>query len=624
MKIRYLFVITLVLAGMRPLQGQAQPWAGIISPSRATDWSQAGVAGGIPTRTTICSTLNPGATLSQVNTAISNCPTGQVVKLNAGTYNLGAGTIRLKSQVTLRGSGADQTKLVFTGRGACGGPSSVVCFPGAFLGGGYGSNPQNVANWTAGYAQGTTTITLSSTANLQAGDFIKLDQLDDTSDGPGTYVCATGGVCSYTDGGGETRPNRLQGRLAVVQSVSGNNVTLRTRIHAPNWSSAKSPQATWTGGRPFNGGGLEDLTVDVNSIGGANGTSAGIVLMGARDSWVKGVRVVGADRNYVLLYQAVQITIRDNYFYGCGFCEYTNYGIEFFGQSSDNLIENNIFQHNTVPTNLNDGGIGNVIAYNFSIDNTRAAPANQMMHSWYIHSAGTAMNLFEGNSGLGFMNDDWYGTAHFATVFRNHLYGDICSTYLSGCPTKNDDTAVVTLSAYSRFFNVIGNVLGRTGYYNTYEPSGSLGCGPTYIYCLGHSHATGGVTDAQVKVRLMRWANYDTVNGAARFVASEVPSGLTQYANPVPSSQTLPASFYLAAKPAWFGSVPWPAVGPDVTNGNISGYSGRANKIPSRLCWENSAVDTAYGSLSVRTFVPATCYAASSAMDTPTLLRELK
>jgi hypothetical protein len=70
---------------------QAQPWSGILSVSRATDWSQAGVAGGIPNRTTLCATLNPGASASQINSAIAACPSGQVVFLNAGTYNLSAG-----------------------------------------------------------------------------------------------------------------------------------------------------------------------------------------------------------------------------------------------------------------------------------------------------------------------------------------------------------------------------------------------------------------------------------------------------------------------------------------------------------------------------------------------------
>src|SRR6266550_3001396 len=63
----------------------------VLDPSRRIDWSQAGVALGIPNRTTICATLNPGATAAQINSAIASCPSGQVVKLNAGVYNLSSG-----------------------------------------------------------------------------------------------------------------------------------------------------------------------------------------------------------------------------------------------------------------------------------------------------------------------------------------------------------------------------------------------------------------------------------------------------------------------------------------------------------------------------------------------------
>src|SRR5213593_1560633 len=50
-----------LLLTITPVAVQAQPWAGILSPSRATAWSSPGVAGGIPNRTTSCATLNPGA-----------------------------------------------------------------------------------------------------------------------------------------------------------------------------------------------------------------------------------------------------------------------------------------------------------------------------------------------------------------------------------------------------------------------------------------------------------------------------------------------------------------------------------------------------------------------------------
>src|SRR5436305_7233411 len=98
-----LFAITLVCFSM---YSQAQNWSGVLSPTRAIDWSQAGVVGGIPNRATVCTTLNPGATAAQINAALAACPTGQVVFLNAGTYNISAGIIfNNKRGVTLRGAG---------------------------------------------------------------------------------------------------------------------------------------------------------------------------------------------------------------------------------------------------------------------------------------------------------------------------------------------------------------------------------------------------------------------------------------------------------------------------------------------------------------------------------------
>src|SRR5215813_5912499 len=98
----------------------AAPWSGIIDPTRVHDWSQAG-AGTIQNRTTICQTLNPGATAAQINTAIQSCPAGQTVFLNAGTYNLASPGIVFnnKSNVTLRGAGPDQTQIKFSANGAC-------------------------------------------------------------------------------------------------------------------------------------------------------------------------------------------------------------------------------------------------------------------------------------------------------------------------------------------------------------------------------------------------------------------------------------------------------------------------------------------------------------------------
>ena len=159
-----------------PPVAQAAPWSGILDPSRAIDWSQAGVTAGIPDRTTICATLNPGATAAQINSAIANCPSGQVVKLNAGTYNLISG-ISMKSNVTLRGSGADVTKLNFSGLsgGIGGGGTFAIGLEGDYsaawwdqVPGPSGANPSNIKTWigTNGqsgvYTKGATVLNLGS------------------------------------------------------------------------------------------------------------------------------------------------------------------------------------------------------------------------------------------------------------------------------------------------------------------------------------------------------------------------------------------------------------------------------------------------------------------------------
>jgi hypothetical protein len=115
---------------------------------------------------------------------------------------------------------------------------------------------------------------------------------------------------------------------------------------------------------------------------------------------------------------------------------------------------------------------------------------------------------------------------------------------------------------------------------------------------------------------MMRWGNYDTFNGAVRFVAAEVPSGLSQFPNPLPASQSLPPSFYLpSSQPSWWstawGTPPWPANGPDVSGGNIASLGGHANQIPAYLCYINSPTDSSYGSNGVRLFNGKTCYGSS-------------
>jgi hypothetical protein len=570
-----------------------------IAASRRIDWSQAGVAGGVPNRTTICATLSPGATAAQINSAIAACPSGQVVKLNAGTYSLSSGIdFNARSNVTLRGDGPDRTFLVFTGGVSCGGLGADVCFRNGALNS--TDSPGNTASWTAGYAVGTTSLTLSSTANLQVGSLLILDQLNDSSDSGGVFVCDAGGLCATEGPGGTGRSGRVQEQLVKVTAISGNTVTVAPGLYMPNWRSSQSPGAWWSSSLPITMSGIEDLSV--NHAGSAS-VMSGVYFFNAYNCWMKNVRSMNGNRNHVWLYQSAHVTVRDSYFYGTRNAASQSYGIETY-MNSDSLVENNIFQHVTVGMMTGGSTSGTVFAYNYSIDDYYNV-ASWMQSSSYLHAGGIGFVLFEGNDGIGFTADAIHGTTDFATVFRNLFTG--------WEPGKSQQTVPIHLYTYNRYVNVIGNVLGRSGYHNRYETAAPSGTGGnTAIYTLGWS-GNGGTTDSgvpndpRVKTTLFRWGNYDVVNAAVVWNAAEVPSALTPFGNPVPGNHTLPASLYLAGKPAWWGPVPWPAIGPDVTGGQDP--TGHAYKVPARLCYD--ATSKTGGILN---FNAAACY--SSAQDT--------
>jgi hypothetical protein len=317
----------------------------------------------------------------------------------------------------------------------------------------------------------------------------------------------------------------------------------------------------------------------------------------AANSWIKNVRSLNANiHKHVWMYQSAHITVRDSYFYGSqGASE--SYGIDGVS-SSDTLVENNICQHIAVCT-INEGNSGWVFGYNFAIDNyyTAGGSAPEWQQSdGYHHSVGDHMDLWEGNSGIAFTADAIHGSSFMLTLFRNYYNGRDTN--------KTVNTMAISIMSWNRYLNIVGNVLGTPSYHTIYTSatsgtSGSASNGAKSVFALGYSGGSGtqqsGINnDPLVKATLLRWGNYaacsgDSLCNSVRFDATEVPSGLSIYANPVPATQSLPASFYLNSKPAWWGLMPWPATGPDVTGGNIANTGGHANKNPAQVCYENTS-----------------------------------
>lgn len=588
---RYIKLLIIALVPLTVLMmstpGYAQQWAGIIAPNRAENWSNVGVVGGIPSgswaqcTTAVCNALATPAnvTAANINTAIAGAPANTYVLLPAGTFTMSTGIAwNHKSNVALRGAGSHQTFLVFSGNNSCQGLGSAICFESTDTN--YWGAPSNVANWTANYAVGTPSITLDSVTNLQVGWPLTLDQTDDPSntDTGAIFVCyQPQGVCSSNgDSGGAPRTNRSQQQIVVVTSISGSGpytVGITPAVVMPNWTPSKTPQAWWPTGPVFYDG-VENLSISAST----SGATSGVGMFNCANCWEQNVASIGPwGRSHTTIFQSPHCTVQSNYFYLTSDSASVNYGVEAI-PSSDSLIANNIFQAVQAPYMANGTCTGCVFSYNFDVNLVFGTPgATWQNDSGFPHAVGDEHILYEGNIGAGIYSDNFHGTHQFQTIFRNYWNGFEKN---QGTTTTNPLTPLI-INAYSRFYNIIGNVLGNPAAQNAYEDtvtdphSGSIP-----IYSVGYGDEIPN--DSNTVRTLMRWGNFDIINSAARYVSSEVPSGLTgaqaPFANPVPASQTLPPSFYLSAKPSWWTSgKPWPSIGPDVTGGNVMYCVGGTN-----------------------------------------------
>lgn len=600
---RSLFLLLLSICCCRA----AAPWEGIIDSARAVDWSTMDIGANITNRTSTNQSLTSTATAADINSAISACADNAVVYLAAGTYTLNNG-LSLKRNITLRGAGANLTKLRFSAGTGCsfGDADSAVCVQGASGSTCFLPNGPTAVNWTAGYTPGTTTITLAGTTGIALGDLIYLDQNDEASDGypaTGDTVFASDGGFSYQGGDTFKRPNKGQLFISVVTAISGSDITIRHPLIGQTWRSGQDPEAYWcTAGASITNVGIENLSMDFTGIG----NTFGVMFYDAYDCWITGCRIImtnvanpSSPFCYVRMIQTCNITVKNNYLWGPedgdGDSGINHYGI-VFGADSHTLVENNIIYNNPGQIEVNGVTVGSVISYNIG--------RLTWYNSFADHDKGAQFYLLEGNDITGFTGDVTHGTGNFGTLFRNRLEG--ANTGVTG------DT-VIWLMPYRRFYNLIGNVLGNANNVGYESSAVNNNFGDVVFYMggsdttttLGMSHSIPS-TDSRVKDTLLRWGNWDYVSNVVSWNNNEVPSTITSFSNSIPASQTLPNSFYQASKPEFWGTTygtpAWPPIGPDVVNGDIANLDGLAYKIPARLVYENMPVDSEYTTQGIGVF----------------------
>ena len=512
----------------------------------------------------------------------------------------------------------------------------------------------NACSWTGGYTQGTTTITLNSCGSApKAGMIMMLDQANDSgADTGGIFVCDTytsAVNCTMKNEDSSNANGRVingvdysQQQAVMVTAVSGSgpySVTVSPGVYFNNIRSSQSPGAWFM--NAVTQFGIENMTLDwTNST-----TSVGISFDACYHCWMNGVRSINAAKDHAQDISSVGTVYENSYFY-----QSQSHGAESYTisplESSGGLIVNNIFQQVNNPV-IFDQGSGYVVAYNFSVGNPGE---NYMQASYGSHDAGNGMNLFEGNMFNAIFGDDTWGTSDTGTIFRNQLTG-----WQSGYSYQ---TVPILFNYGVRGMNVIGNVLGQPGYHTNYQVTASSSAAVSAgnynlsIYGLGATDDAGlGVCtapptgcDPLVASTLVRWGNYDVVNGAAQWNSTEASPSAVPYLNANFSSgyfsslsHTLPASFVYSSTPSWWPSgKAWPPIGPDVSSGNVgvctgtyagaaatsasqctggnltSAWGGHVISIPALDCYLSVMGGPPDGSGNVlNNFNPSVCYSAS-------------
>lgn len=559
----------------------AQTGRSLLPPGQVIDWSQAGV-GAIPTRSQVCAHLAPPATLEQINAALAACPAEQAVELAEGRYEI-PGTLHVPAHVTLRGAGADRTILNATGRGR----AYVI----AMGGGNVAYAPVRV---TGGAQAGSTRLQLAASAGIQAGQFLIIAEKNNP-----LYVSSHGseGVCHWCDGGWSKDSDYARGQIVAVTAVDGNAVRIAPALYA---EYTEEPFAV-----PFRmsatHAGVEDLQVYANQ----SGYDASFGMSACAYCWIKGVEANFTDGDYAEVRWGFHDEIRDSYFTGAFVHEpgLHDADVHLFLKTTASLVENNIFERAHRDVEVDGGAAGNVIAYNFMTAEFDSGEPRFVLGGVFFHGAHPQFNLLEGNVMPQVQQDATWGSSSHTTLFRNWLQGTnrVCTPVNARVAVECERpqwafqaARAVEMSYLSTRNSAVGNLLGSEpmqslmGYHHRLKQQAFIEYPAlrsyddvAYAWSFGYGRMSDdgqgtGCSGGQPPCHRAHTADSSYLHG--NYVNSTAE---TDWLPGV--SRLLPASLYLAARPQWWGTLPFPAIGPEVRGG--SGPGGHSFGNPAQDCY---------------------------------------
>jgi hypothetical protein len=660
--------ISIIILWAPVVHAQTSP-AGI-DPSRFMNWSVVGVPGGIPSINTICATLapspinpqtttgttiagsnqltaanivdfnigegidvagaafepwttTPGATLHSYITniqgnvitlrdnaqvavagaaithddaaafqsALNNCPANQVVYAPTGNYTLNWGVSETShSGIVLRGDGPGKTVFTMTFNGT-----------GFNFGDPDWPPPQSSIPILAGSTPNSSTITVDTTSSnslhgaFVVGGFIKI------SAGTNPSFVKNIGASSYD----------LQLSMTFrVTSLTANTVTFTPPI--PFDFSPYSPVAAIYQVRPISGIGLENFTINMNSIGGY-----GVQYQQLWGSWMNNIEIENSTSHVIALYAVLNSEVRHCYFHDTVNAGPDTEGLDFYRDSDWDLIEDNvIYKTGTGGIVVGDwegGSSGNVIASNFVYGSTSGSNSVAGLDIDLNHGTNNILNLVEGNIAGDVYADGYFGSADYDMFLRNW--------FTATHPTATNNLYAIRMKHFSNYMTAIGNVLGTSafptsnhmngnfaygGFYDAPQSSGYDDGWSTGVQCIyetgfpniGNTFYSGTVA-AAVPI------DYSSVTGTLVSTTQQldlnVPSTLLRTGNydyfnrsiiwdPNITDHTIPVSYVHSSKPAFMGSLGWPTIDPNSPPGTFN--STTASILPAAYRYFNPGQDT--------------------------------
>jgi hypothetical protein len=473
--------------------------------------------------------------------------------------------------------------------------------------------------------QGAYSVTLAGTAKpaIHVGDMVVIDENTDRDPnvvwGPSFGPPGDGSRRWFTAGVQQSNHQNRQDRSLVqwmeVSAVSGSTITFDTPLTYP-YHTAYAAQLTTLTGSPqtqfLHGVGVENLFVWGGMGGDGNGN---ISISDCAYCWVKNVEASWAIGSDIGFYQTFRNVLRDSFVHetpspepgGGGYLSTITSG------ASENLIENNIFWYGNKIVTMRATGGGNVFAYNYTDDAFgRQYPYSPEAGVNAGHYTTPHLELLEGNYSQNYKGDSYWGNSIYITVFRNWLSGLRAAhppldkyTFTSYCTHDYGDYSgriAADVQAYSYYTNFIGNVLGVNGQQPLAEPS-HCDRGPETNFALQVTTAgqwsTANNQNAaimwqfgayQATVNSTGWSfinttiNTQTRNGNWDWMTRAqhwYGTGGTTEGGATP--MTIPNSFYLTSKPAFFGTQTWPWVDPT---------TGTTYTLPAMYCFQHNKMPT--------------------------------